>query len=102
MKHFHHTYDMTTKKQIESLSKALGVLTLKSKLTFGKYKRKTFEFVLENDPDYIIWLAENTNQVIDKRVILEAGKKVLSKFESADAVEVDEEAEMGFSIEEIF
>lgn len=90
---------MTTKK-LEKLTKALGILTLKSRLTFGKYKRKTLAFVLENDPGYIVWLSENTNQVIDKKLIAGA-KELHGEMEEFDILQEIEDT-VGFSIEDTF
>jgi len=33
-------------------------LGLTSELEFGKHKGKTVEYVLENDPKYILWIKE--------------------------------------------
>lgn len=42
-----------------------NMLTKKSKLWFGKYKDKTVEFVLKNDPNYLHWLIDNKIQYIE-------------------------------------
>lgn len=33
------------------------------KITFGKYKGKTFEKIADIDPDYILWLNKNVKNV---------------------------------------
>ncbi len=33
------------------------------KITFGKYKGKTFEKIADIDPDYILWLDKNVKDV---------------------------------------
>jgi len=33
------------------------------KITFGKYKRKTFNQVSQIDPYYIIWITENVKSI---------------------------------------
>lgn len=39
---------------------------LKDKLTFGKYKGKTLEFVVKKDPEYIEWAKKNCESYILK------------------------------------
>lgn len=38
-------------------------LTDNTVLTFGKYKKKTIGYVLERDPDYLLWMQDNIDDV---------------------------------------
>jgi hypothetical protein len=39
-------------------------------ITFGKYANKTINYIWENDPQYIIWLDENVNDIsIDQFIV---------------------------------
>ena len=38
-------------------------------LCFGKYKGKSIKDVAGYDPQYIIWIADNTNQVLPQDII---------------------------------
>lgn len=51
-------------------------IDMDSKLTFGQYKGKYVSWVVENDPTYIHWLAENTKVDIDDEVfeVIENGQ----------------------------
>ena len=40
-------------------------LSKKDKLSFGKYKGKTVEWILKNDPQYIRWIFDNKIQNIE-------------------------------------
>lgn len=73
------TTKTTKKPNLAKLSNMLGVMNHKTKLEFGKYKRKTLNWVLENDASYILWLHENTKHVFDKKLITEATNKLLER-----------------------
>ncbi len=69
------SYMKQNNKKLEDVNKlatALGVITKTTKLAFGKYKNKKVSTVLAEDPKYLIWISENTNHVIDKKVLAEA------------------------------
>lgn len=40
-------------------------LTLETILTFGKYEGKQVEDLLDDDPGYLFWLAENTPTIFN-------------------------------------
>lgn len=42
--------------------------TLDEKITFGKYNDKTIEDVLKIDKQYIVWMHNNTNHKLGKRL----------------------------------
>ena len=41
-------------------------------LNFGKYKGETIEWVLENDPGYILWLDESKVAIVRYEIFQEA------------------------------
>lgn len=41
-------------------------------LTFGKFKGKTIEIALLNDPGYILWLYENEVVELPEDIVIEA------------------------------
>ena len=43
-------------------------MNLESEFTFGKYKGSQVEDVIEDDPEYIRWLCENTGKYFDDEV----------------------------------
>ena len=43
-------------------------LTLATVLNFGKHNGKTVEWVVGNDPSYILWIDENTDWIISNTV----------------------------------
>lgn len=47
-------------------------LRLKDKLTFGKHKGKTIKEVLDNDPQYLVWLHEKTKHKLQRVIYNEA------------------------------
>lgn len=55
------------------------------KLTFGKYKGKTFKEIQEEKPDYLDWLLDNSkDENIKKMIELATGKKPLSEEEQKE------------------
>lgn len=57
------------------------------KLTFGKYKGKTFKEIQEEKPDYLDWLLDNSkDESIKKMIELATGKKTLSEEEQKDTL----------------
>ena len=38
------------------------------RLTFGKYKGATYEYVRSNEPSYLLWLLRNINDRLDKKL----------------------------------
>lgn len=66
---------MSTKKKLTNLASALGVLTKKSVLTFGKYSTRTVKQVLKDDPEYLCWIHDNTSHKLHSSVITEAREK---------------------------
>ena len=63
-------------------------VTWGSKLKIGKYKGKTFQEVLEEDPKYLEWMLEN----ITERTILDLLKKNRIKIKEAVALREQEES----------
>lgn len=57
---------------VKSLSKALGVLSKKSVFDFGKYKGHVVKDIINVDPGYIVWLAENTKVTFTDKVLKKA------------------------------
>jgi hypothetical protein len=57
-------------------------LTLASVLTFGKHNGKTVEWVVDNDPSYILWIDENTDWIVSNTVYAAAKKE--AKNQKAD------------------
>jgi hypothetical protein len=47
---------------------------LETVLTFGKHKGKTIRVVLENDPSYIVWMAEELDANFSQDVLIAAQK----------------------------
>lgn len=43
--------------------------TLDEKITFGRYNDKTIEDVLKTDKWYIVWMHNNTNHKLGKRLL---------------------------------
>ncbi len=41
-----------------SMKRKFFVIRMKSVITWGKYIGKTFKWITENDPDYVIWVAK--------------------------------------------
>ena len=41
---------------------------------FGKYKGNSVEWILTNDPDYIIWLSDESICIIGKEILNDAEK----------------------------
>ena len=57
------------------------------KLTFGKYKGKTFKEIQEEKPDYLDWLLDNSkDENIKKMIELATGKKPLSEEEQKETL----------------
>lgn len=57
------------------------------KLTFGKYKGKTFKEIQEEKPDYLDWLIDNSkDENIKKMIELATGKKPLSEEEQKETL----------------
>ena len=44
------------------------ILSMSSYLTFGRYKGQTVADVVDINPEYIIWVEENTDWVFDDEV----------------------------------
>ena len=65
----------TTTKNLKKLASALGVLTKKDVLTFGKYNTLTVKQVMKRDPGYLCWIHDNTSHKLHTTVIAEARKK---------------------------
>ena len=65
-------------------------LKLKDTLTFGKYKGKAIEDVLDTDPQYLVWLNENTEHKLTTKIYNEA--KLYSRDSWEDYDEGDYEA----------
>ena len=51
------------------------MLQLGSKMTFGKHKNKKVKTVLNQDPDYLIWAAENITWFNPTTAIIAEAKK---------------------------
>lgn len=51
-------------------------LKLKDKLTFGKYKGKTIQDILYDDPQYLVWLHQNTEHKLQSKTYNEAQLKI--------------------------
>jgi len=51
-------------------------LTRDSIMPFGKYKGQTMDDIADNDPAYIVWLAEETDTVICNKLYDEANREV--------------------------
>ena len=49
---------------ISERKKTIKVLSSDDKLEFGKYKGKTLREIYTEDPDYLIWLSQETNDFI--------------------------------------
>lgn len=41
-------------------------------IAFGKYKGNSLSYILNNDPDYIIWLPENTDYSVSDTILQQA------------------------------
>lgn len=41
-------------------------------ITFGKHKGETLEDILSEEPSYIVWLSEETDNIIDEDLLSEA------------------------------
>jgi len=65
------------RKQVKRIGQALGVITKKDTLWFGKYKGLTIKEVLKTNPSYIVWLVDNTQLVFDEELVVKARKKKL-------------------------
>lgn len=52
------------------------ILELETELPFGKHAGMSVAWVLDNDPSYIVWLADNTDHAIDLIAVDEARKAV--------------------------
>lgn len=51
-------------------------------LTFGKYKDKTLQWCLTNDPSYIIWLSQNIPNFIVKPELLTKAQLAVPNFDN--------------------
>ena len=60
----------------------MSKLTLATGLNFGKHNGKTVQWVVDNDPSYILWLDENTDCIISNTVYAAAKKE--AKNQKAD------------------
>jgi hypothetical protein len=50
------------------------------KITFGKYKRKTFNQVSQIDPYYIIWITENVKSIkLPKKFVDKVQRSITEK-----------------------
>lgn len=58
---------------------ALITPTLETRLTFGKHKGRSLEYMICNHPDYMLWVIENE--------VMELPDEIVSEIE--DAVEDD-------------
>ena len=58
----------------------IDVVVPSSVISFGKHKGKTFEWILYNNPQYILWLQKNAIQNIafDGNVIFEAYQRMIT------------------------
>ena len=54
-------------------------LTFATVLTFGKHNGKTVEWVVDNDPSYILWIDENTDWIVSNTVYAAAKKEAKSQ-----------------------
>lgn len=59
------------------------LLGLKHVLSFGKYKYKRIDTVIEQDPGYLIWLCDSGCYKFHDEEVLKKVKKVLSKKKTA-------------------
>lgn len=51
------------------IKKQATMLDVGDDMPIGKYKHETIEWVLENNPSYLVWMQENiTNYVLSERV----------------------------------
>jgi hypothetical protein len=48
-------------------------------IPFGKYKDHTFEFILNTDPGYLIWLNNNVSDVIISKKMLKNASNNINK-----------------------
>lgn len=55
------------------------VLGFKSKISFGKYKGFYVNTVVESNPEYIVWVNENTHHRFNKYVLGRAIKFIDNK-----------------------
>ncbi len=53
----------------------MRTLTLESDMPFGKYKGRQVEDVIEDDPSYVRWMAENSDNIEFDNEALEALEK---------------------------
>lgn len=54
------------------------------KLGFGKFAHETVQDILDNDPQYILWLDENTDIEIASDILAEADKNANPVHEFTD------------------
>lgn len=55
-------------------------MTYEDALQFGKYKNRTLESILSEDPRYLIWMDENLEDINIDREIIEDAQDEVSKY----------------------
>jgi hypothetical protein len=46
------------------------IVSRRTKFAFGKYKKKTGQWVLNNDPGYIVWVSNNIKDCLITKALL--------------------------------